>query len=69
MINVAIISTMCYNMEELKMEPLDYLLKIYQESYQRGDSKICEVILECIKRAGILGNTDELDDLNKLGGK
>lgn len=51
------------------MEPLDYLLKIYQESYQRGDSKICEVILECIKRAGILGNTDELDDLNKLGGK
>lgn len=48
------------------MDVLALIAKMYEAAYKAGDKKVCEKIIEAVKKHGVSIQTDKLDVLNKL---
>ena len=50
------------------MDVMENILSRYEKAYQQGKWGVCEMILETMKKHGIIRN-DKLDTINRMSGK
>lgn len=51
------------------MDIMAYIQEKYKEAFEREDHETCEMLLDALRKNGLIPNGDKLDTINRMKGK